>query len=120
MCAAAMMTRPVVAWAGADRLAVVAGAGPFHADPGDQEDLVVHGQAEQDRREHQHWQGTIRPASPWPRLSNRSPQPEPARRAPFRAVSQTSRNTTAGLLCGATRYIPLCPNLTLRHFGRRS
>jgi hypothetical protein len=35
--------------AGADRPAVVAGGGPFLADPGDQEDLVVHGQAEQDR-----------------------------------------------------------------------
>src|SRR4029077_463279 len=37
------------------RLVVVAGGGPFLADPGDQEDLVVHGQAEQDG-EHQHGQ----------------------------------------------------------------
>jgi hypothetical protein len=38
--------------AGADALAVVAAGGPFLADPGDQEHLVVHGQAEQDG-EHQ-------------------------------------------------------------------
>ena len=55
MVAAAMMTRPVVAWPGADGLVVVAGGGPLLADPGDQEHLVVHGQAEQDR-EHQHGQ----------------------------------------------------------------
>src|SRR5580700_5989819 len=41
--------------AGADRLVVVAGGDPFLADPGDQEDLVIHGQAEQDR-DHQHGQ----------------------------------------------------------------
>ena len=53
--AAAVMTRPVSAWPTVDGPLTVAGADPFLVHAADQEDLVVHRQAEEDG-EHQHRQ----------------------------------------------------------------
>ena len=50
--AAAVIVRPVACEAAGDREAVVAGAVPFLVDAADEEHLVVHREAEQDREHH--------------------------------------------------------------------